>query len=219
MLAAVRDVLAGDGEHARRTPLGLLAIVVAAGALHGAAMGSLGFRVEAIAYGAIKLPILLLGATALCLPNLWVVHALLGLRAEHARVVRAIVRAQCVLAIAALAQSPFVVFAYVAGAAYPFALATNAAVLAIAAWCAQRALRRDLAGVIERAPRVRFALAAWFAIHAFVSTKLGWILRPFVGDPALATEFLRPERWADDPFTNLVWTVVGLVASLVRRAA
>jgi len=79
------------------------------------------------------------------------------------------------------------------------------------------ALRRHVAPLVERAPSIRLVLVAWFAIHAFVSTKVGWILRPFVGDPALPVEFLRADRWSEDPFANLFWTVVGLAASLARR--
>ena len=217
----VREVLAGLGEfgpESERVPWRrTLLLVVLAGVVHGAAMGSLGFRPRAMAYGAVKLPILLLGATILCLPNLWVVCALLGLRAEFGPTVRGILCAQGSLAITAASLAPVVVFTSLAGATYPFALFANAAVLALAAAAAQRALRRHASSLVARAPRVRIALVAWFVLHAFTSTKLGWILRPFVGDPALSPEFLRAGRWADDPFTNLFWTAAGLVASIVRR--
>jgi len=217
----VRRVLAGaasEGAVSVDPPLHhMFALVVGAGVLHGLALGSLGFRPTAMLYGAIKLPILLIAGTLLCLPNLWVVHAALGLRAEFGETVRGIVGAQCVLALVAVSLAPVVVFTNLAGATYPFALAANASVFALAAWCAQRALRRRLAPLVQRAPRVRFVLITWFAIHAFVSTKVGWILRPFVGDPALPIEFLRSERWSEDPFANLFWTVVGLAASAARR--
>ncbi len=219
----VRQVLAGEGDFgpdsARVSWRHILVLVVLAGIVHGAAMGSLGFRPRAIVYGAIKLPILLVGATLLCLPNLWVVCALLGLRAEFGATVRGILCAQAALAITAASLAPIVVFVALAGATYPFALLANAAVLALAAAAGQRALRRHARELVERAPRVRIALVAWFVLHAFTSTKLGWILRPFVGDPALPAEFLRAELWADDPFANLFWTAVALAASIARRLA
>jgi len=219
----VLDVLAGRGEFgpdSTRVPWRrILVLVVLAGAVHGAAMGSLGFRPRAIAYGAVKLPVLVIGATLLCLPNLWVVCAVLGVRAEFTSTARAILSAQATLAITAASLSPVVVFVGLCGPSYPFALLTNAVLLALAAFAAQRALRRHASHVIARSPRVRIAIVAWFALHAFTSTKLGWILRPFVGDPALPVEFARAERWADDPFANLFWTAVGLVASIVRRLA
>jgi len=222
-VSRVREVLAGEGDFGpgseRVAWRRILALVVLAGIVHGAAMGSLGFRPRAIAYGAIKLPMLLVGATILCLPNLWVVCALLGLRAEFGATVRGILCAQAALAITAASLAPVVVFVVLAGATYPFALLANVGVLALAAVAAQRTLRRHARALVERAPRVRIALAAWFVLHAFTSTKLGWVLRPFVGDPALPAEFLRAERWADDPFANLFWTAVGLVAQVVSRLA
>ncbi len=213
----VRGVLSGEAAHGRAALLRGMTVVVAAGALHGLALGSLGFRPTAMLMGAVKVPILLVTGTLLCLPNLWVVHALLGLRAQFGETVRGIVSAQCVLAIAAASLAPVLVLASLSGATYPFALFANASVFALAAWCGQRALRRSLRPLVERAPRLRLALIAWFAIQAFVSTKVGWILRPFVGDPALPVEFLRADRWSEDPFANLFWTVVGLAASIVRR--
>jgi hypothetical protein len=219
MWRQVRLVLAGEHVHAteRAARRGLVALVLAAGVVNGLAMGSLGFRPTAMLYGAIKLPILLVAGTVLCLPNLWVVHAVLGLRGEFRATVRGILSAQCVLALVAASLAPVVVFAYAAGATHPFALAANAVVFLLAAWCAQRALRRLVAPLVERAPRIRIVLVAWFTMHAFVSTKVGWILRPFVGDPALPVEFLRGDRWSEDPFANLFWTAAGLAASLARR--
>lgn len=223
MVLRVRDVLAGQrefGPDSDRVPWPrILALVVLAGVVHGAAMGSLGMRPRAMAYGAIKLPILMIGATLLCLPNLWVVCAVLGLRAEFAGTVRGILCAQATLAITAASLAPVVLFVGLCGASYPFALLTNAVVFALAALAGQRALRRHAAPLVERAPRVRVVLVAWFLLHAFTSTKLGWILRPFVGDPSLPAEFVRADRWSDDPFANLFWTAVALVASIARHIA
>ncbi len=221
MVLRVRDVLAGRRDFSadsERVPWPrILVLVVLAGIVHGAAMGSLGMRPRLIAYGAIKLPILMIGATFLCLPNLWVVCAVLGLRAKFAGTVRGILCAQATLAITAASLAPVVAFVGLCGASYPFALLANAVVLALAAVAGQRSLRRHATPLVERAPRVRVVLFAWFVLHAFTSTKLAWILRPFVGDPELPAEFVRAERWSDDPFANLFWTAVALAASIARR--
>jgi len=216
----VRQILTGDGPFApgaQRVPWRrLFVLVVVVTAFHGAAIGSLGVRPLAILYGAIKLPILFAGATLLCLPNLYVILACLGLRKDFDASVQGILCAQGTAALALAAMAPVVLFAYACGASYPAALLVNASVFALAAWAAQVALSRHLGLLIERDPRHRRVVLAWFVLHGFVATKLSWILRPFVGDPALPIAFLRARQWAEDPFTNLFWAAAALLAGLFR---
>ena len=61
-------------------------------------------------------------------------------------------------------------------------------------------------------------MIAWFVLYAFVSIKVGWVLRPFIGDPALPTEFLREGKWAENPYANLFWTAVAFVVNAARAA-
>jgi hypothetical protein len=38
---------------------------------------------------------------------------------------------------------------------------------------------------------------AWLVLYVFVAIQLAWLLRPFVGDPGLATRFLRQDAWSN----------------------
>ena len=80
-------------------------------------------------------------------------------------------------------------------------------------------LARHYQPLIRRRPRHRHALALWFVLYLFVGVKVGWVLRPFVGDPALPTTFLREGRWQENPYANLIWTVVGLGMTIARKIA
>jgi len=216
----VRQLLMADGPFApgtQRVPWRkLLLVVLVVTAFHGAAIGSLGVRPRAMLYGAIKLPILFSCATLLCLPNLYVVHACCGLRKDFDASVRGILCAQGTAAVTLVALAPVVLFAYACDASYPAALLVNATAFALAAWAAQVALSRHLAPLIARDGRHRRIVVAWFVLHAFVATKVSWILRPFVGDPELPVAFLRAGQWWEDPFTNLFWAAAALLAGLFR---
>jgi hypothetical protein len=51
-------------------------------------------------------------------------------------------------------------------------------------------LLRELSGSRAVARKVLFA---WLAGNLFLGSQLAWILRPFVGSPALPLQFLRPD--------------------------
>jgi len=194
----------------------LVAFVAGGGALYGLAMGSLGGRGLGALYSSVKVPILLTGATGACIANYWVVLALLGLREDFRAALRGILAAQGTLALALASLAPVTAFLYACGLSYPTALLWNAACFALASLAAQRTLRAHFRPLVAREPRHRRGLAAWLVLYGFVGIKLGWVLRPFVGDPALPTSFLREYQWREDPFANLFWTAVGLAASVVR---
>jgi hypothetical protein len=49
-------------------------------------------------------------------------------------------------------------------------------------------------------------LLAWAALYIFVGIQMGWMLRPFIGDPAAPVGFFRPE-----PFSNAYEVVARLL--------
>lgn len=229
MLAGPGSLLRAEGRYAvGRVPVPwarLLGIVVVCGAAYGLVMGTLpgrgarptGERELAALYAALKVPILLTGATFVCLPNFFVVNALFGLRGDFAAATRGILSAQGTVAVCLLSLAPVTAVVYVSGASYPVALAWNACAFALAALGGQRTLARHYRPLVARRPRHRQAVGAWLVLYVFVSIKLAWILRPFVGDPALPVEFLRAEKWQENPYVNLFWTAAWLVGSLLRR--
>lgn len=200
-----------------RVPVLLLcALGLPAAALYGLVMGSLGGDVRGAVYSCAKVPLLLATTTALCVPSFYVVNALLGLREDFSAAVRGILSAQGTLALTLASLAPVTAVLYASGVEYPVALLGNGAAFLVASLAAQRTLARHYRPLVARRPRHRRALVTWFALYAFVAIKAGWILRPFVGDPALPTVFVREERWQDDPYVTLFWTVVGFGATVVR---
>jgi hypothetical protein len=215
------SLLRAEGRHAvgrvavpwRR----IAALVVIAGSAYGAVMGALGGRELGVAHSAIKLPILLVFSLATCLPSFYVMNAVLGLRDDFAAAVRGILSAQGTFALALVSLAPVTAFLYACGVSYPTALLWNGAAFALSLACAQKTLARHYRPLVARNRRHRVALALWFALYTFVSIKAGWVLRPFVGDPALPLEFLRAGKWAENPYMTLFWTGVGFVWSVARR--
>jgi hypothetical protein len=220
MLRDAERMLRGEGAFAvggTLVPwLAVGRVLVVAGLVYGATMGALGWNGVGIVFSALKLPILLAFALCICLPSFYVVHAVLGLRDDFAPAVRGILSAQGTLAVALCALAPVTAFFYSCGMAYPTALLWNGCAFVVALSCGQVTLARHYKSLIAKSRRHRWTLCVWFVLYAFVGIKVGWVLRPFVGDPALPIEFLREGKWAENPYTNLFWTALAFLASVVR---
>ena len=83
-------------------------------------------------------------------------------------------------------------------------LLTHVFVIAFAGVIANRRLLGLLRRMSGRQIAARAVLFAWLAGNLFLGAQLAWILRPFIGTPHMAVEFLR-----DDPlrgnFYEAVW--------------
>lgn len=214
MLEDARDLLTTRGRFEVSAPglpwRALIIWIAAGGGLYGLGMGSLNARWMAGLYSAAKVPLLVFGATLLCLPSFYVLNSLLGLRSDFRIALRGILASQGTVAVCLAALAPVLVLFYLSELSYPAALLLNATLFGVAAVGGQSTLRRHYAALIAKNKRHRWALGSWFGLYVFVSLKLGWILRPFVGDPDLPLEFVRSGQWMDDPYTNLFWAAVGL---------
>lgn len=218
MVAALRtvDAFLRRGEQAAAVPQAarparlLLAIIVAFGPLYGAAMGTFGFdfpeRFLQMTYSAVKVPLLLLVTSALCLPAFVVLNTLLGLRDDLRAAVQALLAGQAALSVALASLSPFVLVWYMSAADYGTGILFNGFLFLIAAIAGQVAIRRSYRPLIARNPRHRIMLWAWLLLYAFVGIQMGWTLRPFVGSPGMAVTFFRQE-----PFTNAYVVVLDLL--------
>jgi hypothetical protein len=139
-LLGVRGRFAVD---AAGLPLARLALCIGAAAGgYGLVMGSLEARWLGGVYSASKLPLLVFGATLLCLPNFYVVNALLGLRADFRSALRGILAAQGTVALCLGALAPVLALFYVSRVAYPTALLLNGVLFAVAVLGGQSTLRR-----------------------------------------------------------------------------
>jgi hypothetical protein len=221
MLAAigksVDNVLRGHAvvrptESPRTSTIGLLVILITFGLLYGVAMGTFGVgraRLMQPVFSAVKVPMLLLITFALSLPSFWVLNNLLGLASDFGEVVRALISTQAALTIVLASLAPVTLFWYASFSDYHNAILFNAVMFGVASVAAQWMLRRLYRPLIARNARHRAMLRGWLVIYAFVGIQLGYVLRPFIGDPESPVRFFRPDSWGN---------AYVFVAGLVRHA-
>jgi hypothetical protein len=198
-----------------RAVLELALLVVVFGGAYGAVMGTYagpsGPRVTQMVFSATKVPLLLLVTFVISLPSFFVLNTLLGVRDDFGEAVRALVATQAALTIILASLAPITAFWYVSVQGYRHAILFNAAMFAVASFAAQFLLRRLYRPLIERNPKHRLLLRAWLVVFAFVGIQMGWVLRPFIGNPAMPTRFFREGAWGNAyvEVAKMVWMVIG----------
>jgi chromate transport protein ChrA len=185
---------------APRAGPGLFA-VVAGGAVYGGVMGAFGGvggdRLLQIAFSAAKVPLLILATTALALPSYFVLNTLLGLRADFPDAVRAVAGTQAAVAVVLASLAPFTAVWYASTRSYHEATLFNALMFGVASLAAQLVLRRRYAPLEARDPRHRWLRRGWLGVYAVVGIQMGWVLRPFIGEPGRPVTFFRADTWGN----------------------
>lgn len=202
----------GGGRSAQRLcQLGLL--LLAFGMAYGAVMGSFGGlrsdRLLAITYSAVKVPLLLTGTFIISLPSFFVVNTLLGLRTDFSYAMRAMVATQAGLTVILASFAPFTIVWYVSYSSYGHAVLFNTVMFGIATFLAQKLLRRFYQPLIHRNHRHHWVLRVWLVTYAFVGIQMGWLLRPFIGDPNMSTTFIRQQAWGN-AYEALLRTILSI---------
>ncbi len=174
-----------------------VSLIVAGGAWQGALMGSYalwnGGSAVFSAWGALKVPLLLGLAGALCLPTLRVLSLLLGIGDEFQTATRALLGIQAAFAAVLAALSPLVVLYYASGASYKGAILANVGIWGVAAIVAGWRAKEQLAPQLRREKRLR-TLGGWgFALWVLIAVQTCWCLKPFIGSPDSPAQFLRKD--------------------------
>ncbi len=177
--------------------MALLIAALATPMIHGAIMGTWSERPLQVLYSMTKVPLLLVAATIVCLPNFFIVNTLLGLRDDFHAAFRGVLAGQATLGITLAALSPLIAVVYLSGCSYPVATLSNGAAFLIATLAGQWTLARHYRPLIERNPRHRIGLVGWLLLYQFVSIQLAWSLRPFIGSPNIKTSFFREGSWTN----------------------
>lgn len=200
-LRVVEAILRGEGPFAvdsRRRSIGALATAfVVGGLLYGLALGAFGGRPLQMLYSGMKVPLLLVVVTLIGLPNFFVLNAVLGLGRDFGKALKAVVAAQATFAIVLASLGPVTLVFYQSTLDYRLALNFNGLPFALALVGGQVTLSRHYRPLIARNPRHRVPLWTWLFLYALVAMQMAWVLRPFVGDPGLAPEFLRDNAWSN----------------------
>jgi len=191
-----------------------MAMVLVGGAFYGLVMGAFGGftsdRPLQMIYSAAKVPLLIVVTGALAMPSFFVLNSLLGLRSDFGEVIRALAVTQAAVAVILASLAPYTALWYVSTMDYQEATLFNAVMFAVASLAAQWVLRRRYVPLIARNPRHRVMLRVWFALYAFVGIQMGWVLRPFIGQPGLPVTFFREDAWGN-AYVNIlesVWAVI-----------
>jgi hypothetical protein len=189
------------------------AMVILGGGFYGLVMGAFGGfsgdrPLQMICSGA-KVPLLIVVTGALALPSFFVLNSLLGLRSDFGEAIRALAVNQTAVAVILASLAPYTALWYASTMDYNEATLFNAAMFAIASIAAQWVLRRRYVPLIARNPRHRVMVRVWLAMYAFVGIQMGWVLRPFIGQPGRPVTFFREEAWGNAYVVILetLWTV------------
>ena len=181
--------------------LGLFAWIGAGGLTYGAVMGCFGGlqgdRLWQVVYSAAKVPLLLVGTFLLCLPSFFVFNTVAGLRRDFSDALRALVGAQAGMTLVLCSFAPFTVLWYLSSDNYSGAIVFNGLAFAAASLAAQRTLRQSYGRLIQRDRRHRLLLHVWVGLYMFVGIQLGWVLRPFVGQPNAPVQWFRADAWGN----------------------
>lgn len=206
VLHAIDEFLRGRGVFAVDAPLAhrlrwLFVLLITCGLFYGAVMGAYSgltpSRLHQLLYSGVKVPLLLLATFALCLPSFFVINTVAGLREDFGQVLRAVVATQSCVTVVLASLAPFTAVWYVSSADYQSAILFNAVMFGVATVAAQVVVRRYYGPLIERSPRHRQLLRFWFVLYAFVGIQMGWVLRPFIGDPGQPVAFFRSGAWGN----------------------
>ena len=183
--------------------------IVGGALLYGAVMGAYSLRPLQMVYSSLKVPLLIAVSGLICLPNLIVLNTILGLRQDLGAVLRGAALAQGTVCVSLAALAPITAVAYLSLDDYGDAVVFNGAVFLIAALGGQITLGRHYRPLIAANPRHRIARDAWLVLYVFVAIQMGWVLRPFVGNPEQPTGFFRAGAWSNAyvEIAELLWQV------------
>lgn len=192
-----------DDSELRLWPMArrLAASVILFGVGYGFVMGSFGgvagAQVWQMLYSGVKVPLLLLGTFTLCLPSYFVLNTVAGVRSDFGRVLRALLATQAAMTVILLSLAPFTALWYFSTANYHSAILMNGAAFAVASLAAQTVLRRLYRPLIQRDRKHLVLLRFWLFLYVFVGIQLGWLLRPFVGQPDSGVQLFRDNAWGN----------------------
>ena len=189
----VTRLLRADPLGSRQTPL----LLVLSSALFGVVVGSHSLNPVQMLYAGLKLPVLLALSTALCIPGVLAISAVLGEARAGVELGRHVLASQAVVAVTMASLAPALALVYLSTADYNSAKLASASCMGLAALVGHVDLRRRTRALRQTLVTIRTATRMWTLLYALVGIQLAWLLRPFVGNPGLPTTFFREDTWGN----------------------
>ena len=184
----------GEGLDVGRSARRSLVWALAASAVFGATLGAYGHSAAQVLSSTIKVPLLLLGTTALCFPTF---HVLQGLRATKVlslgQSLALHAHALCMSAVVWAGLSIPLFFLVATTQHYALAQALALSVGASGGIVGALRLEYGYRRLCQEKTVARRAivLVPYVAIYGLVGAQLAWVLRPFIGSPSLPFQLFR----------------------------
>ena len=179
------------------------------------------------AYVAVKLPMVFVGTTFTVSVFCWMSSLAAGAELRYREVLGAVFAAMSVAGAILLALAPVVLFFILSGApdvgdrealrfAHACLMLVHIAVLGGAGVAGNMALVRLLRQRVPPRCRLSLMLVLWLLAFALVGCQFGWMMRPIVGSPNIAVEFLR----ADALDSNFLESLFGqIIPHFINKGA
>lgn len=151
----------------------------------------------------IKFPALFLLTFVVTFPSLYVFSTLLGCRLSFRAVMRLLIASMTINLAVAASLGPILGFFTLSTTSYPFMIILNVILLALAGAVALAFLLHTLRRLSWAEPADPAAGAppdrhggegvfyAWVVIYGLVGAQMGWLLRPFIGNPNMPFTWFR----------------------------
>jgi len=179
----------------------LLTAVLLLGMTYGVFMGLYAVlrggegAIRQIGAATLKVPLLFVLTLVVTFPSLYVFSALAQSRLTFQMTLRLLLAAIAVNMALLASFGPVTGFFTLSTESYPFMIVLNVAFFTISGIVGLTFLRKTLAGVFEGAATGgQNVFRVWLVIYSVVGAQMGWILRPFIGDPHRPFELFRERQ-------------------------
>lgn len=212
----------------RRKFLSSVLLVIASTAVYGAVLACWRSPLMAL-YVAIKLPAVFLLTTIVVSVFCWMSAALLEARLGYGEVLASVFAAMATAGLLLLAFAPIVLFFILSAApaggthgrlrfVHACLMGGHLTVLSVSGTIGVVRLCRMLRSRVSSVRRLMTLVGSWLLAFALVGGQAGWVLRPLVGSPNIAVEFVRKDALASNFLESIFTQVIpNLMNKGVRR--
>lgn len=212
-----------NDSFARRLAVRIGAVVVTT-AVYGAVLAAWRSPLMA-AYVAVKLPAVFVVSTLIVSVFCWMAGLLTGANLTYGEVLESVFSAMTISGVILLALSPVVFFFIVSGApnegteealrfVHACMMLAHILVFATAGVVGNVMLYKALKARVPAHCNLILTLFLWLCVFAVVGCQLGWMMRPLVGSPNIAVEFLRADAF-DSNFLESLFTQI--IPNIIRK--
>jgi hypothetical protein len=148
---------------------------------------------------AVKMPVLFLATIIFCLPAFYFFSLVLGTKLSISQITTIVLAAIGVTAFLLMGLSPITLFFVLTSTNFAFFRLLAVIFVGVSGSVGVYFLWHGMS-VVEPADNDSHAhlrkilLSIWFGVYGFIGSQITWRLSPFINDPSLPFEFIRPTR-------------------------